>query len=146
MYELRLLWKYSEIKTNFIKSSKWEKEFNDKKSKANVIPIGKKFFGNLLSGNDVDYLKFKATKTGTMKLAFGVNNIDVEDLKDGWDITVSINNKNVYSGTKITQAYKALSAFKVKKGNVVYIKIAPHTTYYSFCPTYIDYAVNVKYK
>lgn len=134
------------IKANFKKSSNWEKEFNNSKKKANSIAIGKKTFGNLLSSSDEDYLKFKASKTGTIKLSFGASNIDDEDLKNGWNITVTINNKNVYSGTQITQAYKALKSFKVKKGNLVYIKVTPNNTYPSFCPTNIDYAVNVKYK
>lgn len=134
------------IKANFIKSSNWEKEFNNSKGKANSIAIGKKVFGNLLSSSDEDYLKFKATKTGTMQLAFGASNIDDEDLKLGWNITVTINNKNVYSGTRITHAYKALKSFKVKKGNLVYIKVTPYNTYSDFCPMNIDYAVNVKYK
>lgn len=134
------------IKVNFVKSSNWEKESNNSKGKANSIAIGKKVYGNLLSSSDEDYLKFKTTKSGTMQLAFGASNIDDEDLKLGWNITVIINNKNVYSGTRITQAYKALKSFKVKKGSLVYIKVAPYNTYSVFCPTNIDYAVNVKYK
>lgn len=139
------------FKVNFKENKYWEKESNDKKSEATALTAGKKYTGNLLdkdssswTSSETDYYKYTASKAGTLSIGFGLKSIDIENVGNGWALEVSIKNKVVFKKDNITDLYKTIKSIKVKKGDVVYLKVTPSSAYNS--PTYIDYSIMVKMK
>ena len=58
------------VKINYTASSVWEKEFNDDYNSANTISINKTYYGSIMKYSDVDWYKFKVSKTDSVSLKF----------------------------------------------------------------------------
>ena len=101
-------------------SSVWESENNNSNTKADAIKINKQFYGVCMNNNDVDWFKYKAAKTGTLKFYGGTSTID----DDGsYTFNVYVNNKRVISTATQNEAIGRLGSFKVKKGQTVSIRV-----------------------
>ena len=58
------------MKINYTASGVWEKEFNDDYNSANTISVNKTYYGSVMNYYDVDWYKFKVSKTDSVSLKF----------------------------------------------------------------------------
>lgn len=123
------------------KTSSWELETNDTKSKATTLKTTKT--GSLYTVNDTDYYSYKATKTKKTKIKFIINTDDTSTINDGWNIYVYDSKGNVFCEKKYVKEDTALT-FQAKKGKKYYIKMcASSTSYASWAPVNVQYKLKV---
>lgn len=77
-----------DIRADFTAASNWEAEENDSNLTAQSISLNTLYRGTLYTTNDVDYYQFKLTKDGYFKLSFDVSEADIENVNDGWTVSV----------------------------------------------------------
>lgn len=129
--------KYS-LLAQMTKSSKWEQEGNDSYTKATTIKNNSTMYGNIYIANDKDCYKYKASKTGNVKVTF---DFDGDDAGYGWNITViNSSKKELISLTDVTT--KKSFSWKATKGSNYYIIITPRYSYSD--PLNLTYSMKVK--
>lgn len=83
------------IKVNFKTPVRWESEYNDKSTQADVIKVNEVWNGSSYKSDDVDWYKFQTTKSGYFKVTFSIPSyVDNEAIKDGWYMTIYDKNYN----------------------------------------------------
>jgi hypothetical protein len=109
------------IKTEQVKRSDWEKESNATTSKATKLTSGKKMNATLWKKDDVDYFKFKTTKTGYAQVNFCVE--DEEPVEYGWNFYILDSKGNVvYEEEDVKENYISRK-LAYKKGTTFYVKV-----------------------
>lgn len=126
------------ITVNAKSSSKWEQEKNNTYKVANTLKSNTAKIGNLYTGDDVDYYKYTATKTGTVKTTF---TFDADDVRDGWKITIYDSSKKAIKTVSDITTDKTIS-FKATKGKKYYVVVRAVDNRY--CPINISYNLKVK--
>ena len=117
-----------------VKSDAWEQEENNTQQTANTIKMDKKYTGVILNSGDVDWYKFKLTKTSKVKIDFGRgDNLtvgQVEGIRSGWDMYIyrASDSKEVVAIKRITDRTDNFTV-DLKKGTY-YVKIWPNASYW----------------
>ena len=128
----------------FIKTNNWERESNDTMQKATSLVVKKAKSGTLWSANDIDYYGFKATKSGTLKYVFSVN--DGVTSEYGYNVDVLDSSGKILKSAYDLKINKSFS-FKVTKGKKYYLRVQPRYNSENLSvPTNSQYKVKVVYK
>ena len=123
---------YYDLKVESSKNAVWEDEYNNSSTTANVIEQGTVYTGNLQSSADVDYFKVKSTtKAIAVNFSIALSEVDADNIRDGWQITVSPANT---SKSIATYTINDVGSFKTitlpyEKGAYYYIKVEAASTY-----------------
>ncbi len=97
----------------------WEVGYNDDKN--NATDLTKKTYGTIMTGGDVDYIKYTPSKNGYVNFSF-INKDAITDT-DGWKITVYDNKLNqIYEHS--VKSDDSIGTYIVKKKTPIYLKIS----------------------
>lgn len=126
-----------DLSVNHVNDSEWEVEANNTFGKANSLKSGVEKRGSLWLKSDVDYYKFKVTKTGYTVFKF----VPDQEHTYGWKITYYDGQGNVlYQYAPIKTNYTS-RIFNLKKGSTIYFSIEG---YYhdNHAPVGIEYTIS----
>ena len=80
------------LQADFVASDVWETEVNNSYEQADVISLGKNYYGSLSKSDDQDFYKFTLPEAGKLSLKFG----DGDSSKSGsWQVVVYNENKDI---------------------------------------------------
>lgn len=125
------------VAVNAEDNSSWEQEKDDSFGTADTLDNNTVKHGNLYSDKDVDYYKFPAAKTGTLKINFTT---DGDDIGNGWIVNVYDSSKKNIKRVFIDSANQTIK-FKTQKGKQYYAKIEAGGC---VIPINITYALKIK--
>ena len=133
------------LTASFTEDKYWEAEANDTTSTANVIEGGK-ISGTIVDTDDVDYYMYTAKDNGYVK-AYVENTLgDVDNVGDGWIFNAYDKDMNDILKTDSFKTVSWECECIVKKGQVIYFKVAPYNTNYTWaCPIDVQYSLNVSF-
>lgn len=97
------------FKAAFSASGNWESEYNDDRSTADAISVGRRYYGNIRYSSDSDYYWFHLSKRTKLKLNF--KHASIKSSQNYWDINIyNSGNVNKYyniKGNKTSTTYNA---------------------------------------
>ncbi|MCQ2496602.1 MAG: hypothetical protein MJ131_08425 [Lachnospiraceae bacterium] len=99
----------------------FEKESNNVMKKANTLTSGKEKYGTLWTEKDIDYYKFKTTKTGYTQIEFHSESGEV--INHGWNLSIFDSTGKLIKKTEgIKENFKSLK-LDFKKGTIFYVLV-----------------------
>ena len=138
---------YYSLKVNSYTDAKWEQEYNNESTTANVIKQGEVYTGNIFYYEDVDYFKFKST-TDAFKLNFSISldEVPVEAINSGWKISlyaqVSGELLNTYTVSSVG-SFESIP-FAYEKGKYYYVKVQAADSWHSRAVRPYPYHISVQ--
>ena len=126
------------VKINYTASSVWEKEFNDDYNSANTISINKTYYGSIMKYSDVDWYKFKVSKTDSVSLKFTHKYMESNGYYWCVDLYNSSFSKLKTYDLRGTDSSKTMPKLRLSSGTY-YLKVAKDGSGYSS----VDYTIKI---
>ena len=126
------------VKINYTASSVWEKEFNDDYNSANTISINKTYYGSIMKYSDVDWYKFKVSKTDSVSLKFTHKYMESNGYYWCVDLYNSSFSKLKTYDLRGTDSSKTMPKIRLSAGTY-YLKVAEDGSGYSS----VDYTIKI---
>lgn len=128
------------IKVNYTSSSIWEKEFNDTYSSPNVMTLdtNKTYYGSIMKYSDVDWYKFKISKTDPVSLKFTHKYMESNGYYWCVDLYNSSFSKLKTYDLRGTDSSKTMPKIRLSSGTY-YLKVAKDGSGYSS----VDYTIKI---
>ena len=126
------------VKINYTASSVWEKEFNDDYNSANTISINKTYYGSIMKYSDVDWYKFKVSKTDSVSLKFTHKYMESNGYYWCVDLYNSSFSKLKTYDLRGTDSSKTMPKIRLSAGTY-YLKVAKDGSGYSS----VDYTIKI---
>ncbi len=123
------------VKAAYASSSAWETEYNDNRTIADAASLGKRYYGNLMDGDDEDYYRFKLSKKAKIKLNFQHGYIN--STSTYWKVSILNKNEDVLDYAYVSGKQKN------KTYNLGYM---PAGTYYVLIQAYSHSDKNYSFK
>lgn len=128
-----------------------EKEPNDSKSAATILPANQTIEGKIEGklnadggSTDVDWFKFVIEKNGTSILCFNPSeSAEQDDIKDGWEIDLYDNDRNLLREYLSVRTHLRSGKIALKPGTY-YIRVRP-TNIYAWLPK-CKYSLKIQFK
>lgn len=126
------------MKINYTASSVWEKEFNDDYNSANTISVNKTYYGSIMKYSDVDWYKFKVSKTDSVSLKFTHKYMESNGYYWCVDLYNSSFSKLKTYDLRGTDSSKTMPKLRLSSGTY-YLKVAKDGSGYSS----VDYTIKI---
>ncbi|MEG0805415.1 MAG: hypothetical protein RSI06_03230 [Lachnospiraceae bacterium] len=132
-----------QIKFTTVTDSTWEKETGNTAGEATTLKNDTICNGNLYLETDADYYKYIVEKNGYTTFSFEYSISDIEQIKQGWKVSVFDQNLSLISTYNFNSKAET-KKLNFKKGTVLYIKVEAYSANSYGCPVDVTYTLTAK--